>query len=78
MATFSKALLSLAVALVICFVGAFMISGCNAGGGSSGGTEEYKVIQLRLSDDVEKTLNEEAKQGWKLRAVQGGTLYMAR
>ena len=80
MVKFNKVLLSLAVTLVI-VVGALVMSGSNARGGTSGGTEEYKIVGYEMgSAEQEKILNEYAKQGWKLRAVNAnsGALYLAR
>ena len=82
MATFNKVLCSLVVALVICFVGGFMMSGCNASVGSSGGTEEYKVVEYFGNSVVknEELLNELGKQGWKLRVIDFNKeiFYLAR
>jgi len=65
-----KVLQVLAVAAIIA-LGANMISGCNAGGGSVvGGKEEYKVLMPEGGDvaQLEKLLNDYAKQGWKVRS----------
>jgi hypothetical protein len=81
MAMFNKVPCSLVVALVICFVGGFMMSGCNAGGGSSGGTEEYKVVRetaMGTDAETENILNKYGKEGWKLRAFNGNEAVLAR
>jgi hypothetical protein len=71
MAGVMKILLSVATALLI----TVSVPGC-------GSREEYQVFDLKaLADyrvDPEKLLNNEAKKGWKLRAVDEGKLYLFR
>ena len=81
MARFEKVLGRLAAVLVILAATIFM--SCNGGatkggGNATGANEEYKVLgRGTVPDDdaisdarkLEKLLNENAKQGWKVRAA---------
>ena len=84
MGRFKNVLFPLVVGVVVGCLGTALLPGCNAGGGSFGGTEEYKVVHPEWELDAgknEKMLNELGKQGWKLRAVghMGAvTFYLAR
>lgn len=93
MARFEKSLGRLAAALLVVAVAVFMSceSGAKkAGGGSATGTnEEYKVLDSRSVADgtfsdaskLEKMLNDNAKEGWKVRAIgmlHNTTIILAR
>ena len=75
MARFEKSFSRLAAALVIIAAAMFMScdgSAKKAGGGATGANEEYKVFAddaFRDANRLEKVLNDNAKQGWKVRAA---------
>jgi hypothetical protein len=78
MAKFKKALQVLGVTLLI-VVGVSMMPGCsaNSGGSTSGGKEEYKVLEVsgpsndEYAAQLTKMLNDYAKEGWKVRTGWG-------
>ena len=83
MARFEKSFGRLAAALLIVAAAVFMScdgTARKAGGGAAGTNEEYKVLgRGTVADDVftdakslEKVLNDNAKEGWKVRT--GATL----
>ena len=71
---------SVAACLAVTFiVGA--LSGCNANSGAAilGTREEYKIFNAMIPDaKIEQGLNDLAREGWKVRAVLGGGIILAR
>lgn len=93
MARLEKSFGRIAAALLIVAVAVFMScdgTARKAGGGAAGANEEYKVLgRGTVADDdaisdarkLEKLLNDNAKEGWKVRAattVGNYTIILAR
>ena len=79
MRRFEKSFAWLAAALVIAATTLFL--SCDSGsktarGSASGGNEEYKVLHIDTTEaqPLEAALNENAKQGWKVRTGMGTSL----